>query len=477
MNTQPMDQFLNRERLSDLAQFAVPESHDLWPRIERAARSSSAAIGATGPSTLSLGLSRAWTAVGLLLIVATFAILGLGLVVLVVSNGHDQVPAAQPDSTVTPTPTETATPTVVVTPQPTQSPVVAATPSGEDLAGSHAQPEEFTPRPEPTLEPTTTPTANPTSTPEPTVTPTLTSTPTPTTTPMSSPSPTPTPLPTATPTATHTPSAIPTPTPTTTPTSSPSPTPTPLPTATPTPTFTVTPTFTPTPEPNYANMSASEYPPEIYYWIRANGSIFKVNDIRDPAPTSGEMEEGMRLVAFDITQMASEDDQQHSLNYFTVRVVGGNVFSANALTSLRPLFREGRLDNGQSIRGWVAFTLPEFALIDRIRFVKNVDSVGVQIASFNPFVGLNVDGRNLQVRMSRFERVTDPVSFTITSSRPECAGDDFGKVLAVRPPYRELMTYETAIPATCTRGNVTFEVTAYINGHERVSATTLYALP
>ena len=331
MNTQPMDQFLNRERLSDLAQFAVPESHDLGPRIERAARSSSAAIGATGPSTLSLGFSRAWTAVGLLLIVATFAILGLGLVVLVVSNGHDQVPAAQPDSTVTPTPTETATPTVVVTPQPTQSPVVAATPSGEDLAGSHAQPEEFTPRPEPTLEPTTTPTANPTSTPEPTVTPTLTSTPTPTTTPMSSPSPTPTPLPTATPT----------------------------------PTFTVTPTFTPTPEPNYANMSASEYPPEIYYWIRANGSIFKVNDIRDPAPTSGEMEEGMRLVAFDITQMASEDDQQHSLNYFTVRVVGGNVFSANALTSLRPLFREGRLDNGQSIRGWVAFTLPEFALIDR----------------------------------------------------------------------------------------------------------------
>ena len=50
-------------------------------------------------------LSRAWTTVGVLLIAATFAVLGFGLAVLVLSNGHDQVPAAQPDATVTPTPT------------------------------------------------------------------------------------------------------------------------------------------------------------------------------------------------------------------------------------------------------------------------------------------------------------------------------------------------------------------------------------
>ena len=104
MNTQPMDQYLNRERLTDLAQFAVPDGHDLWPKIERAARASASGMTTQRPGILSLGLSRAWTAVGVLLIAATFAALGFGLAVLVLSNGHDQVPAAQPDATVLPTP-------------------------------------------------------------------------------------------------------------------------------------------------------------------------------------------------------------------------------------------------------------------------------------------------------------------------------------------------------------------------------------
>ncbi|MYB50349.1 MAG: hypothetical protein F4X72_13985 [Dehalococcoidia bacterium] len=115
MSTPTMDQFLNHERLSDLAQFAVPDGHDLWPRIERAARAS--VFGATPPrpGILSLGLSRAWTAVGVLFIAATFAALGFGLAVLVLSNGHDQVPAAQLEATVTPapiSPTPSPTPTV-----------------------------------------------------------------------------------------------------------------------------------------------------------------------------------------------------------------------------------------------------------------------------------------------------------------------------------------------------------------------------
>ena len=104
MNTQPMDEYLNRERLTDLAQFAVPDGHDLWPKIERAARASSSSLATPRTGILSLGLSRAWTAVGVLLIAATFAALGFGLAVLVLSNGHDQVPATQPEATVTPTP-------------------------------------------------------------------------------------------------------------------------------------------------------------------------------------------------------------------------------------------------------------------------------------------------------------------------------------------------------------------------------------
>ena len=38
MNTQPVDELLNRERLTDLAQSAVSDAHDLWPRIERSVR-------------------------------------------------------------------------------------------------------------------------------------------------------------------------------------------------------------------------------------------------------------------------------------------------------------------------------------------------------------------------------------------------------------------------------------------------------
>ena len=97
MSTLTMDEFLNHKRLTDLAQFAVPDGHDLWPEIERAARRAANAGPTSRSSVLSLGLSVAWTAVGVLLIAATFAALGFGLAVLVLSNGPRSVPAAQPE--------------------------------------------------------------------------------------------------------------------------------------------------------------------------------------------------------------------------------------------------------------------------------------------------------------------------------------------------------------------------------------------
>ena len=150
MTTQPMNQYLNRERLTDLAQFAVPDGHDLWPKIEHAARASATRMAAPQPGMLSLGLSRAWTAVGVLLIAATFAALGFGLAVLVFSNGHDQVPAAP----VTPTPmtsTATAVPTVIGATQSDQgettdadeSDSTEALLSGETLARYRTLPEEY----------------------------------------------------------------------------------------------------------------------------------------------------------------------------------------------------------------------------------------------------------------------------------------------------------------------------------------------
>ena len=99
MTTQPIDQHLTPARLTDLAQFAVPDGHDLWPEIERAARRSKVAISTTSrPGMLSLGITGAWTAVGILFIAATFAVLGFGLAVLVLSNGLRSVPAAQPEA-------------------------------------------------------------------------------------------------------------------------------------------------------------------------------------------------------------------------------------------------------------------------------------------------------------------------------------------------------------------------------------------
>ncbi len=125
MSTHPINQYLKRERLIDLAQFAVPDGHDLWPEIERAARRSAAARTTLRPGILSLGFTRAWTAVGILLIAATFAVLGFALAVLTLSNGQrsdDQrlAPASQPDATATPmvpVPTVPATtvPTVAAT--------------------------------------------------------------------------------------------------------------------------------------------------------------------------------------------------------------------------------------------------------------------------------------------------------------------------------------------------------------------------
>ena len=140
MNTQPMDQYLNRERLTDLAQFAVPDGHDLWPKIERAARASASGMTTQRPGILSLGLSRAWTAVGILLIAATFAALGFGLAVLVLSNGHDQVPATQPDATLLPTPiAQKASPTPSVSKGPATS-QVSTIPSRE---AAHAKLESI----------------------------------------------------------------------------------------------------------------------------------------------------------------------------------------------------------------------------------------------------------------------------------------------------------------------------------------------
>ena len=71
-----MDDFLNNRRLSGLwPEFAVPDGHDLWPEIERVRAPLREPQMPTSRPGMSCrwALSRAWTAVGILLIAATLA--------------------------------------------------------------------------------------------------------------------------------------------------------------------------------------------------------------------------------------------------------------------------------------------------------------------------------------------------------------------------------------------------------------------
>ena len=159
------------------------------------------------------------------------------------------IPTSTPTPTLTPTGTRTATPTPTQTPTSTSTstPTRTATPSATPTGTSTPTPtHSATPSATPTgtWVPTETPTGTPTGTPTATSTATLTPTPTATGTQTPTPTDTRTPTSTQTPTDTSTPTDTPTRTPTRT--STPTPTETLTPTLTRTPTDTLTPTATPT---------------------------------------------------------------------------------------------------------------------------------------------------------------------------------------------------------------------------------------
>ena len=178
----------------------------------------------------------------------------------------------------------------------------------------------------PTVVPEATAMLKPTSTPEPSATSVPTASPVPTETA--------TPLPTATPVPTSTPTAVPSATP--------------IPTATPEPTSTPEPTATPEPVPVIG--TATE----------ADGSIYTVNIMRDPAPVGRfhEVKEGMRLIAFDITQEAVTDSENANPLYFRLQDDQDYVYGPSLGASDFEQFATGDLNAGQKIRGWVAFELP-----------------------------------------------------------------------------------------------------------------------
>ena len=111
-------------------------------------------------------------------------------------------------------------------------------------------------------------------------------------------------------------------------------------------------TPTPTPVP-------VAYPP-----VEAGGSQYTVNRVLDPAPAGRRLEDGKRAVAVDVTQLARRDDISYNALYFSLQDADGFVYRADfGVADVEPTLVTGALAAGQRVRGWVAFQVPESAVL------------------------------------------------------------------------------------------------------------------
>ena len=192
---------------------------------------------------------------------------------------------------------------------------------------------------------------------------------------------TPTPTPTA-------PAGTPTPTPVTSPTpqppvTNPTPTPTPRPptedntaarltavegrlTAIETRVTALEATRTPVPQPPLISPPSDS--PAVGSTVEAGASTYRVNEVRDPAP--GELfqpDDGNRYLAADITQTAGEDGDSSSRSNFSAQDSEGYIYEGTLWADLEPIFDSGVIGDGQTVRGWVTFEVPESAVVITIR--------------------------------------------------------------------------------------------------------------
>ena len=111
---------------------------------------------------------------------------------------------------------------------------------------------------------------------------------------------------------------------------------------------------TPTPTP-----APVAYPP-----VEAGGSQYTVNRVLDPAPAGRRLEDGKRAIAVDVTQLARRDDISYNALYFSLQDADGFVYRADfGVADVEPTLVTGALAAGQRVRGWVAFQVPESAVL------------------------------------------------------------------------------------------------------------------
>ena len=89
----------------------------------------------------------------------------------------------------------------------------------------------------------------------------------------------------------------------------------------------------------------------------------------DPAPARkyARVPGGNRLIAVDITQVAVRDGSRHHFLLFHLQDTEGFVYPFNhTYSDIEPVFTDGRLLEGQRVRGWVPFMVPGTAKLESV---------------------------------------------------------------------------------------------------------------
>lgn len=122
---------------------------------------------------------------------------------------------------------------------------------------------------------------------------------------------------------------------------------------------------------------------EGYSTVRAGDNSYTVNEVLDPAPFDrfNEPDDGNRLVAVDVTQVAHVDGAHHNPLNFSVQDFDSYVYPRSWNDAdVSPGFGSGELNVDQKIRGWITFEVPISAVLVSVMVESRTFGPNVVIA-------------------------------------------------------------------------------------------------
>ena len=114
--------------------------------------------------------------------------------------------------------------------------------------------------------------------------------------------------------------------------------------------------------------------------IEGEDFSYTVHEIRDPAEPRSGIEAGHRLVAIDVSLVALVDDAYYNLHRFSLQDEDGYVWNDVTWPDIEPRLRDGDLSSGQKVRGWIAFEVPQLAMLTGVFYEELGTSTRVMIA-------------------------------------------------------------------------------------------------